>query len=87
MKVTDFFDLLWESFGLAAMDDTSKPEETTEGWNSVAVTAGSTGGGLTAGTGFERSIWAVVTTGLTSELQRRISVMEKLEHWKQYALK
>ena len=57
MKVTDFFDLFGESFGLAAMDDTSKPEETTEGWNSVAVTAGSTGGGLTAGTGFERSIW------------------------------
>ena len=48
------------------MDDTSKPEEPTEVWDSVAVTAGSTGGGLTAGTGFERSNGTVVTTGLTS---------------------
>ena len=60
MKVTDFFDLLWERFGLAAMDDTSKPEEPTEVWESVVVTAGSTGGGLTAGTGFERSNGTVV---------------------------
>ena len=49
------------------MDDTSKPEEVpTEVWDSVAVTAGSTGSVLTAGTGFERSNGAVVTTGLTS---------------------
>ncbi len=53
MKVTDFFDLLWESFGLAAMDGTENTGEPNEVWDSVVVTAaGSAGGGFTGETGF-----------------------------------
>ena len=68
MKVTDFFDLLWETFGLAAMDGTDNTGERNEVWDSVVVTAaGSMGGGFTGETGFEWSNGAVVkTTGLTT---------------------
>ncbi len=64
MKVADFFDLLWESFGLAAMDGIDNTGER----NSVVVTAaGSMGGGFTGETGFEWRNGAVVkTTGLTT---------------------
>ena len=68
MKVTDFFDLLWESFGLAAMDGTENTGEPTEVWDSAVVTAaGSAGSVFTGETGFEWSTGAVVkTTGLTT---------------------
>jgi hypothetical protein len=73
VKVTDFFDLLWESFGVPAMDGTDNTGEPNEVWDSVVVTAGgSAGGGFTGETGFE---WITPKSG---DITRCVNVVDNL---------